>query len=64
MAESTNIVKRKAGRPVEIGAGATAFVGLRLPSELLERVEKWAVKKKKAGRSEAIRALIEQGLKK
>jgi hypothetical protein len=62
--KSTNIVKQKVGRPVAIGAGATAFVGLRLPSALLERVKAWGGQKKIAGRSEAIRALIERGLRK
>jgi hypothetical protein len=59
MRKSTNIVKQKAGRPVQIGA--TEFVGLRLPFALLKRIDEWAGKKK---RSAAIRELIDRGLKK
>jgi len=62
MSKSANIVKRKArGRPTEIDADK--FVGLRLPGELLERIDRWA-RAKSASRSEAVRALIERGLKK
>jgi Ribbon-helix-helix protein, copG family len=62
MAKSTNIVKRKAGRPVEIVGGATEFVGLRLPSTLLKRVDERA-KREKLTRSEATRAALEQWAK-
>jgi hypothetical protein len=62
MAKSTNIVKRKAGRPVEIPGGATEFVGLRLASDLLKRIDSWAKQGKIEKRSEAVRALIERGL--
>lgn len=60
MAKATTIVKRKGklGRPVEIGA--TEFVGLRLPLGLLKRIDDWAGERK---RSEAIRELVERGLK-
>jgi Ribbon-helix-helix protein, copG family len=62
MGKSTDIVKRKArrpGRPIEIGAGA--FVGLRLPSDLLSRIDKWAQLQGTA-RSDAIRRLLAQAL--
>jgi hypothetical protein len=62
MKKSTNIVKRKAGRPVEIPGGATEFVGLRLPSDLLRRIDGWAKQEKIDKRSEAVRELIERGL--
>ena len=62
MAKSKNSVKRKAGRPVEIPGGDTAFVGLRLPSDLLKRIDGWAGQEKIDRRSEALRALIERGL--
>jgi hypothetical protein len=62
MAKSTNIVKRKAGRPVEIPGGATEFVGLRLASDLLKRIDSWAKQGKIDKRSEAVRELIERGL--
>jgi Ribbon-helix-helix protein, copG family len=62
MAKSTTIVKQKKpmGRPVEIGADQ--FVGLRLPGALLARVDEWAANEEIA-RSEAMRRLIERGLK-
>jgi Ribbon-helix-helix protein, copG family len=62
MAKSKNIVKRKKrGRPIEVGAGATKFVGVRLPAALLRRVDDRA-KREGVGRSEAFRDLIERGL--
>jgi hypothetical protein len=61
MAKSTNIVKRKRGRPADVGAGA--FVGLRLPPALLKQVDDWAKREAVDGRSQAIRDLIERGLK-
>ena len=60
MAKSTNFVKRKAGRPATLGA--TEFVGLRLPAALLRRIENWARGEKIAGRSEAVRGLIEKSI--
>jgi hypothetical protein len=62
MAKASNIVKPKSprGRPVDIGA--TAFVGLKVPPALLDRVKAWAKRHKIEGRSEALRALIERGL--
>jgi hypothetical protein len=63
MAKSTNIVKRKAGRPVEIGAGADKFMGVRLPADLMKRVDAWAARNERT-RSVAVRDLLEKGLKK
>jgi hypothetical protein len=62
MEKSTNNVKqkRRPGRPVEIDADQ--FVGLRLPGALLARVDEWAANEEIA-RSEAIRRLVERGLK-
>lgn len=59
MAKSTNIVKRKPGRPSEIGAGA--FVGMRVPDALLKSIDEWA-KRQKIERSTAMRQLIELAL--
>jgi hypothetical protein len=59
MVKPTN-VKRKSGRPPEIGAGT--FVGMRLPAVLLKNIDGWAKRRKISGRSEAMRALIEKGL--
>jgi hypothetical protein len=61
MPKSSNIVKRKPGRPPELGAGA-AFIGMRLPIDLLKSVDEWARRQRIAGRSEAIRRLVERGL--
>jgi hypothetical protein len=60
MAKSTNIVKRKAGRPATLGA--TEFVGLRLPAALLNRIKDWARGEKIVGRSEAVRALLDRAI--
>jgi hypothetical protein len=48
------------GRPVTVGG--TEFVGARLPVALNERIDEWA-KIEGVGRSEAMRRLIELGLK-
>src|ERR1019366_4905125 len=61
MAKST---KRKAGRPVEIPGGATEFVGLRLPYDLLKRIDGWAKQQKIDRRSEAVRGLVGSQLSK
>ena len=51
---------KKIGRPVTIAA--ENFVGVKLPTALLEAIDAWATDNK-ASRSEAIRALCEAGLK-
>lgn len=64
MAKSTKIVKRKPGRPPEIGEkAAEAFLGLRLPGEVVKRIDAWAKRQRIAGRSKAVRELIERGLR-
>jgi hypothetical protein len=62
MKTSTTQVKRKIGRPSEIGADK--FVGLRLPGGLVNRVGTWAKQSNVVSRSEAIRLLLEKGLEK
>jgi hypothetical protein len=62
MKTSTTNVKRKIGRPSEIGADK--FVGLRLPGSLVHRVGTWAKQSNVVSRSKAIRLLIEKGLEK
>jgi metal-responsive CopG/Arc/MetJ family transcriptional regulator len=58
---STNVKpKKKIGRPVEIGA--YEFIGLRVPAALVEAIDGWA-KAQNVKRSDAVRALIEAGLK-
>jgi hypothetical protein len=63
MARSKTIVKQK---PKKMGRPATVrgenFVGVRLPTELLEAIDSWGVANE-VPRSEAIRRLIERGLK-
>ncbi|WP_371135718.1 ribbon-helix-helix protein, CopG family [Reyranella sp.] len=51
---------RPTGRPVTVGG--TAFIGLRLPPALTGRIDAWA-KAESISRSEAVRKLIERGLK-
>jgi hypothetical protein len=51
--------KRGRGRPA---TGRDPVLAVRLPNELRTTVEEWA-KKEKMTRSEAIRMLIERGLK-
>jgi Arc/MetJ-type ribon-helix-helix transcriptional regulator len=53
-------VKPKRGRPA---TGRDPFVGIRLPAPLLESIQEWSEKNDAASRSEAIRRLVELGLK-
>jgi hypothetical protein len=52
--------KKKPGRPVTIAA--ENFVGVKLPTALLEEIDAYA-SAHKVSRSESIRALVEAGLK-
>jgi metal-responsive CopG/Arc/MetJ family transcriptional regulator len=49
--------KKKLGRP---SMGQSAFVALRLSPQLVARIDRWGEKNGIAGRSEAIRALLER----
>jgi Arc/MetJ-type ribon-helix-helix transcriptional regulator len=53
-------VKPKRGRPA---TGRDPFVGIRLPPQLLVEIKKWSGQHDAASRSEAIRRLVELGLK-
>ena len=53
-------VKPKRGRPA---TGKDPFVGVRLPPQLLDEIKKWSGQHGAASRSEAIRRLVELGLK-
>jgi Arc/MetJ-type ribon-helix-helix transcriptional regulator len=53
-------VKPKRGRPA---TGKDPFVGVRLPTQLLDEIKKWSGQHEAASRSEAIRRLVELGLK-
>jgi hypothetical protein len=52
--------KPKRGRPA---TGRDPFVGIRLPAPLIEEIEAWSLKNEAASRSEAVRRLVEIGLK-
>jgi hypothetical protein len=52
--------KKKRGRPA---TGHDPFVGIRLPKELLAQIAKWSEGNEAGSRSEAIRRLVELGLK-
>jgi hypothetical protein len=54
-------VKPKRGRPST--GGRDPFVGIRLPAALIEEIQTWSDKHEAASRSEAIRRLVELGLK-
>lgn len=62
MAKATNSpTKKRAGRPA---TGRDPVTAIRLPSTLREKVDEWARKQKDhPSRSEAIRRLVESGLR-
>jgi hypothetical protein len=62
MAKSNKVIpKKKRGRPATGKDPLTAF---RLPPDLTKAIEKWAAEQPdEPNRSEAIRRLVEQGLK-
>jgi hypothetical protein len=53
-------VKPKRGRPA---TGRDPFVGIRLPAPLIEDIQAWSAKHDAGSRSDAIRRLVELGLK-
>jgi hypothetical protein len=59
MATSIQVVPKKRGRPA---TGRDPLLTVRAPAELIAAIDKWASKDKLA-RSEAVRQLIERGLK-
>ena len=61
MAKSIKVHQNKVGRPA---TGRDPAVTIRLPQEILESVATWAEKQKdQLNRSQAIRRLVEIGLK-
>jgi hypothetical protein len=56
-------VKHKPKRPGRPATGHDPFVGIRLPEELLDQIAKWSEGNEARSRSEAIRRLVELGLK-
>jgi hypothetical protein len=59
MARSITVVPKKRGRPA---TGKDPLLTVRAPTELIAAIDAWAAKEKLA-RSEAVRRLIEAGLK-
>jgi hypothetical protein len=59
MAKSISVKRKKAGRPA---TGTDPLYGVRMPEDLMVRIERWAAENA-ATRSEAIRRLVELGLK-
>lgn len=60
MRRSISVKQKKRGRPA---TGVRPIVGIRLSDADIVRVDRWAVEHE-VNRSEAIRLLIERGLKK
>jgi hypothetical protein len=58
MKKSISVKRKKRGRPA---TGTDPLYGVRIPEELMVRIEQWA-KANVATRSEAIRRLVEIGL--
>jgi hypothetical protein len=54
-----NVVQKRRGRPP---TGQNPIIQVRFPPGLIEQVEAWA-KRQKIQRSEALRRLVEKGLK-
>jgi hypothetical protein len=61
MGKSMRAIPKKRGRPA---TGKDPLVALRLPPEMTKAIDAWAARNDKASRSEAIRRLVERGLKK
>jgi hypothetical protein len=59
MAKSIKVKQKKRGRPA---TGKEPLYGLRISDDLMARIQKWA-EENSATRSEAIRQLVEIGLK-
>jgi hypothetical protein len=59
MSKSITVKRKKPGRPP---TGTEPLYGVRISDELMGRIEKWATENT-ASRSEAIRHLVELGLK-
>jgi hypothetical protein len=59
MAKSISVKRKKAGRPA---TGTEPLYGVRIPDALMKQIMDWA-EAESATRSEAIRRLVELGLK-
>jgi Arc/MetJ-type ribon-helix-helix transcriptional regulator len=58
--KSISVKRKKAGRPA---TGTEPLYGVRISKALMAEIEQWAGKNGAASRSEAIRRLVELGLK-
>jgi hypothetical protein len=58
--KSISVKRKSAGRP---STGTEPLYGVRIPDELMGRIQKWSKENSAASRSEAIRRLVEIGLK-
>jgi Arc/MetJ-type ribon-helix-helix transcriptional regulator len=59
MPKSITVKPKKRGRPA---TGRDPFVGIRLPSKLINEINHWAAKSEASSRSDAIRRLVEKAL--
>jgi hypothetical protein len=57
-------VKHKPKKPGRPATGHDPFVGIRLPKSLLIEIQEWSVANEASSRTQAIRRLVEIGLKK
>ena len=60
MAKSISVKRKKAGRPA---TGTEPLYGVRIPDSLMTEIRSWAKSNDAKSRSEAIRRLVETGLK-
>ncbi len=60
MPKSISVKQKKRGRPA---TGHDPFVGIRLPEMLLAAIAEWSERHGAGSRTEAIRRLVEIGLK-
>jgi hypothetical protein len=56
-------VKHKPKKPGRPATGHDPFVGIRLPKSLLTEIHQWSVENEATSRTQAIRRLVEIGLK-
>jgi Arc/MetJ-type ribon-helix-helix transcriptional regulator len=61
MAKSIKVIPKKRGRPA---TGKDPLVALRLPPVMISTIDEWKERNGHRSRSEAIRALVERGLRK
>jgi len=61
MSKAIRVTPKKRGRPAT--GGRAAYIALRLPAALIASLDKWKADNHAMSRSEAIRRLLELGLK-